>query len=183
MLYSPEEDSFLLEKEVKKYLSSLTKEQKSKINILDMGSGSGIQAKACITSGIKKQNILCADIDKETIKYLKKQKLKKIQSNLFSNINKESKFDLIIFNPPYLPEDKQDKGLDTTGGKEGHETIIKFLQEAKEHLAKKGKILLLVSSLSKPRIIKKEIKRLNYKKTKLSELKTFFEKLEIWDIK
>lgn len=183
MVYTPAEDSYLLKREVKKYLTNINKKHengKSKIKVLDMGSGSGIQALTCLEQGINKQSILCADIDKGTVGYLKKQKLKTVHTDLFSRINKDEKFDLIIFNAPYLPEDEYDKEKDTTAGKEGYETIIRFIRQAKTHLDGKGVILLLFSSLSKPQIILNYAKREGYKTEKLAEEKLFFEKLYVY---
>ena len=169
MVYSPSEDSFLLESELKKYLAGLSKEEKESIKALDMGSGSGIQAKACIAGEIKRKNVIAADIDKEAIQKLKDSRIPARKSNLFSNINKEKKFNLIIFNAPYLPSDKYDKKADTTAGKRGNEIILKFLRKAKPYLAENGVILLLFSSLSRPEeIINYAIKR-GYKTEKLSE--------------
>ncbi len=177
-IYQPSEDSYLLQESLKKYL----KKYKKNINILDMGSGSGIQAQTCKDLGFKK--VLTSDINPEVIKHLKKQKLKTILSNLFSDIPKTKKFDLIIFNPPYLPEDKReplDSKLQTTGGKKGYEIIIKFLTQAKKHLTKKGKILLLFSSLSKPSIIKTKSKKQGYSIKKLNQTSLFFEKLYVYE--
>ncbi len=190
-IYSPAEDSFLLAKEVLKYLKKL---KNLNIKILDMGSGSGIQATTAMRAGIERKNILCADIDKEAIAFLKKSGLNRVHSNLFSKIKKmpktfsvsqnlqrskqrvlnqdfkiKNKYSLIIFNAPYLPEDKYDKEIDTTAGKKGYEIIIKFLKQAKQHLEKEGVILLLFSSLSKPNIILKQAKKLGYNSEKLSE--------------
>jgi len=186
MVYEPAEDSFLLEKEIKKYISSLKNKQ---ISVLDMGSGSGIQARACINLGIDKNKVLAADIDDKSIAHLKKLKLNCINSDLFSKIEKNkkknNKFDLIIFNAPYLPEDKQekeyDKSLDTTAGKQGYEIIVKFLQEARIHLNKEGRIFLLFSSLSKPKVILTKAKELGYSYKKLAEQKLFFEKLFVYE--
>jgi len=175
MIYSPQEDSHLLGKEVKKYVSKIKNKQ---IKILDMGSGSGIQAETCIKSGIKKENILCADIDKEVITFLKNKNINAVHSNLFSKV--KGKFDLIIFNPPYLPEHKHDKEKDTTGGKKGYETILRFLKQAKSHLTKKGVILLLFSSLSDPNFILEYALKNRYKAKKLSEESLFFEKLFVY---
>jgi len=175
MVYEASEDSFLLSEELKKYLKYKDRD----IKILDMGAGSGIQAETCKQLGFK--NILTADIDKESIKLLKEKGFKAVCSDLFSSVNKKSKFDLIIFNPPYLPEDKYDKEKDTTGGKKGCETIVKFLKQAKKHLEKNGEILLLFSSLSKPEIIIKKAKDLGYKITKLSSKKLFFEELYVYE--
>ena len=184
-MYSPEEDSYLLAENVKNYIFSLKNIKKDNFRVLDMCSGTGIQAKTCINLGIKRENILCADIDKEAIKYLKEQKLKAIRSNLFSDINKKNKFNLIIFNAPYLPEDRYDNKKDniqTTAGKKGYELIIKFLKQASQYLKEEGRILLLFSSLSKPKIIIKEAKRLNYNSKKISEKNIFFEKILIYTL-
>ena len=173
-MYLPAEDSFLLASCIKEFL----KNQDNKIKILDMGSGSGTQAKTCQDLGFK--DILCTDIDKQSLEHLKKLKLNVIKSDLFSSI--KEKFDLILFNPPYLPEHKHDKKIDTTAGKKGNEIILKFLKQAKNHLNKDGKILLLFSSFSKPKKILKTAKELGYKYEKLAEKRIFFEKLEVWEI-
>lgn len=179
MVYPPSDDSFLLSEEIKKHIKNLTN---NNIKVLDMGGGSGIQALTTIESGIKKANVLCADIDDEAIKFLKKLKLKTIKTNLFSKIKKTNRYGLIIFNAPYLPEDKYDTQLDTTAGKKGYEIIIEFLKQAKSHLAKEGIILLLFSSLSKPKIILSEAKKLKYNSKLLSEKSVgFFEKLFVYE--
>jgi len=168
-MYHPAEDSFLLAEVVRSYT-------KQGMKVLDMGTGSGIQAKTAIKSGAK--DVLAVDIDPLVIKKLKRE-LSPIQSDLFSKV--KGKFDLIIFNPPYLPADKHDKGLDTTAGKKGYELIIKFLKQAKSHLSKDGTILLLISSLSKPSVILKEARK-HYRTRKVAEKKIFFEKLYVYKL-
>jgi len=169
MIYSPSEDSYLLAEEVKKYILKLSNEQKDSFKVLDMGSGSGIQALTAIASGIKRKNIIAADIGKEALQKLKEQKIPARKSNLFSNINKEKRFNLIVFNAPYLPEDKYDKKADTTAGKRGNELIIKFLRKAKRFLKEDGVILILFSSLSKPEKILAYAEKRGYKSEKLAE--------------
>jgi release factor glutamine methyltransferase len=164
-IYEPKEDSYLLEKQVKTYIASL---KDKNIKVLDMGSGSGIQAKAAIKEGIKRINVLALDINPDAVKHLKKEKIPAKKSDLFSAV-KDRTFDLIIFNAPYLPEDPYDKQPDTTAGKKGWEIIIKFLRKAKKHLNKDGIILLLFSSLSNPEKILSYTKEKGYKSTKLAE--------------
>jgi len=170
-VYEPAEDSFLLAQQVK----SLVKKDNPK-KILDMGAGSGIQAEACIDGGIKEENLTLVDINSLAIKLLttKFSESNVIESDLFENI--KGKFNLIIFNPPYLPESNYDKGKDTTGGKKGSEIINKFLKQAKSHLEKNGKILILTSSLTK------NIDWGNFKKKLLSEKKIFYEELFVWEL-
>ncbi len=173
MIYMPGEDSFLLEKQVRKYA-------KGKI-LLDMGSGSGIQAKAAISAGAK--SVLAADINEETVKELKKQGIPAIKSNLFSKI--KGRFDIIAFNPPYLPEDnREDKEsqLATTGGKKGDEIIVRFLKNIKKYLKKEGIVLLVISSLTPKTRINKILKSEKLSKEILSSEKFFFEKLEVWKV-
>ena len=179
MIYQPEQDSHMLAKQIQIYLGKL---KNKNIKVLDMGSGSGIQAQTVIKAGVPKKNVLCADINPEAIEFLEKQKLNAVHSNLFSKI--KTNFDLITFNPPYLPENKYDKLPDTTAGKKGYETITEFLKQAKAHLNKDGTILLLFSSLSKPNIILKEAKALGYKFELLAEENAgMMEKLFVYKFK
>lgn len=168
-MYQPKEDSYFLSEQLSSYLKNKNKQ----IRILDMGSGSGIQAETCLNLGFR--NILAVDINPEVIKLLK-MKFKTQRSDLFEKI--KEKFDLIIFNPPYLPENEYDKEKDTTGGKKGDETIIRFLNQSRNHLNKDGRVLLLLSSYTPQTRIYK-ILRKYYNIEKKAEKKIFFESLFI----
>jgi len=176
--YQPEQDSYFLSKILIKQIKKLKKIQ-NKTKFLEIGAGSGIQLETALKSGIKKQNIFSCDINPEVVKLVKGKGFNCIKSDLFSKFKEKDKFVLIIFNPPYLPEHKFDKGKDTTGGKKGSEIIIKFLKQAKKHLNKEGKILLLTSSLT-PVI---DFKRFGYEYNRLANKKLFFEELYIWELK
>jgi len=176
-MYKPEQDSFFFAEFLENYFSSLTSKQKQNLTYLDMGTGSGILSQTAIKSKIPKKNITAVDIDKESIEHVKnKLKIQTIKSNLFSKL-KDEKYNLVTFNPPYLPEHKHDKKPDTTGGKQGDETIIRFLKQAKQHLKPRGKILFLISSLTPQNKIKK------YKPKVLARKKIFFEELLILEVK
>lgn len=172
MVYQPEEDSYFLSEQLAKYLKKIKNRE---IRILDLGTGTAIQAQVSRRLGFK--NILCSDINPEAIKIAKRKGFKTVQSDLFEKI--KGKFDLIIFNPPYLPKNKYDKEKDTTGGEKGDEIIIKFLKKVKNHLNKNGKVFLLISSYTPRKRILKEIKNQKLKHQKLAEKKLFFEKLEV----
>lgn len=171
MIYKPREDSFLLEKEVVK----CSKGKK----VLDVGTGTGIQALAAKKAGAK--SVLACDVYEPAVKHVNFIGIKCIKSNLFSKI--KGKYDLIIFNPPYLPlDDREDpeSALATTGGKRGDEIILKFLENVKDYLNKKGKILLLMSSLTPKEKIFELMNEQKFDYGVLSEEKCFFEKLEVW---
>jgi len=137
-LYEPQEDSYLLNKYVRQFAQG---------KVLDMGTGTGIQAVTAMED--PDNEVLAVDINPEAVEYVKKKGVNAILSDLFKKV--EGKFDLIIFNPPYLPEDKrepEDSKLATTGGKKGDEILKKFLLQAKGYLEENGKILLVISSLT-----------------------------------
>jgi len=167
MLYGPEEDSFLLLSFIKSY---------AKGSILDLGSGTGILAKEAMKYS---RDVLAADINQESVSYCKKQGIKAVKSDLFSNI--KGKFDLIIFNPPYLPHEKkenQEHSLVLSGGKKGSEILKRFLKTAKSHLKKNANILIVVSSLTGN--VERLFKKYGFGFELLKEEKYFFERLKAY---
>lgn len=171
-MYNPAEDSELMAE----FLPLVIKKEHPR-SFLDMGCGSGIQSATAIKAGLAKENILAVDIDDEALKETSKLGVETRKSDLFQNVKKEEKFDLIAFNPPYLPEHKHEKGKDTTGGKEGWEIIARFLEGARAHLTEKGKILMLFSSLTKKERVEALIKEDGYSFRVLAVQKQFMEDL------
>ncbi len=170
-IYKPAEDSF--------FLSSFVKSEISRNNsgkILDMGSGSGIQAETAINAGANAKNVMAVDVNLLAVTYLKNKfpESSVVQSDLFEKV--AGKFHLIIFNPPYLPANEFDVGIDTTGGEKGSEIINEFLKEASKHLSENGKIFLLTSSLTKG------LKWKDYRRKLLGKKKIFFEELYVWEL-
>ena len=168
-IYSPEQDSFLLSEVLEQQIPFLIKENKN-LKVLEIGIGSGIQLQALKKCGVK--NIFGVDINSEAVEFCKKLGFGCVKSNLFENI--KGKFDLIIFNPPYLPNEEKEpetSKLITTGGKKGGELINKFLFQARKHLNKNGRIFLITSSLTKG------INWQDFQKKILAKKKIFFEEL------
>ena len=176
-IYEPREDSFFLAEILKKYLTH----KKRSTTILDMGTGSGILAKTALDSSFA--HITAVDINIKAVEQAKKQGLEAMRSNLFSHL-KSIKYNLILFNPPYLPDDKREpkeSKLQTTAGKKGYEIITQFLEQSKNHIKKQGKILLLFSSLSKPHIILKKARQMKYQYEMQASKKLFFEELFVYE--
>ncbi|MEI7719376.1 MAG: HemK2/MTQ2 family protein methyltransferase [archaeon] len=173
-VYEPSDDSFFFAGFLKNYLK-----KNKPSTFIDMGCVSGILAKTLVKS-FPKENILCADINPSAVSATRLLGFKTIKSNLFSKIPKEQKFDLITFNAPYLPEEEKEpesSKLITTGGKEGDEISLKFIEQAKKHLTDNGKILLLISSLTPLEKINKFHPKILAKKS------LFFEKLLILEFR
>ncbi len=180
MIYEPAEDSFLLLNFVKKYV-------KKGMKVLDMGTGSGIFAENAMKLGA---DVLAADINEEAVEICKRNGINVVQSDLFENI--KGKFDLIIFNPPYLPEEKEYAGIKFTekdfnyvndlalvGGKKGYETIERFFSQVKDYLNERGMVLISFSSLSGD--VLKIIGEYGFKFRKLGEKRVFFEALYVYE--
>lgn len=171
-IYFPNEDSYLILKHIKKFARG---------RVLDMGTGTGILA---VEASKYSKEVVAVDINKEAIEYAKEKnkKMKNIEwkvSNLFENV--DGKFDLIIFNPPYLPKEENEPkelSLSICGGERGYELLFRFLKEAKKYLKKNGVILIVISSLTNFQKVK-EFASKYYKFEVLEEMKIPFEKLYV----
>ncbi|MDR3063357.1 MAG: methyltransferase [Methanobrevibacter sp.] len=146
-VYEPSDDSFLLAENL-----MVGKNDK----VLEIGTGTGIIA---ITASKIAKNVVATDINYDALeiaeKNIKSNKIKNIElkfGDLFNPVKNE-KFDLILFNTPYLPtasdeilEDDLNYAFD--GGNDGRKIIDPFLNQIKDHLNENGKVQLVQSSLS-----------------------------------
>lgn len=176
-IYQPAEDSFLLLKFLEKEIPKLIKKNPH-LQFLEIGSGSGIILETAKKLGIKREHIFGVDINQEAVQHCQSLGFNCIYSDLFENVSE--KYSIIVFNPPYLPQDTRepiDSRLATTGGSHGSEIINEFLKEAENYLEDDGRIFLLTSSLTK------NIHWGNYHKKLLGKEKLFFEELFVWDLK
>lgn len=119
-------------------------------NMLDLCTGSGcIGISICNNSNILEVGLL--DISSKALKIANKNillnKCKKniytIQSNLFKNIKKDKKFDLITANPPYIKSSvintldksvKKEPLIALDGGITGLDFYIKIINDSKDYL-------------------------------------------------
>lgn len=147
-VYEPAEDSFLL-------ADNLQVERRDRV--LEIGTGTGILA---IMASRKCREVVATDINPHALECATKNLIANKAYNvelragdLFEAARGE-KFDLIIFNTPYLPvEEEEGTGDDVeaawSGGEDGREVIDRFIDGLNAHLNEKGRVQLLQSSLSK----------------------------------
>ena len=86
-----------------------------------------------------------------------------MQSDLFSSVS--GVFEILVFNAPYLREEEgepKEEAEMLSGGKEGVELSLRFLEEAREHLDKKSSLILTASSASNLELLEKGISNLGY---------------------
>lgn len=176
-IYQPAEDSFLMSRILKEKLPELLANNPH-LKFLEIGAGSGIHLETAKSLGVK--NISSSDIDKKSVSHCNLLGFNCIHSDLFEKII--GKYNILIFNPPYLPEDKnepEDSSTATTGGKKGNEIVLRFLKQAKNYLEQDGKIFLITSSLAED----VDFEKLGYKAKEIGCEKLFFERLCIWELK
>ena len=155
-------------------------QNKEKNKYLDMGCGQF----AILGQYFKKINsysdVTSIDVYKEFIENSIKNSIQNkndiniLQSNLFSNINE--KFDLISFNPPYVPASTKNEKLEFPNIRysdlEGIQTAKDFLSEAKKFLTPDGIILLGMNTFYVPQnVCVKLIKDNGYKLEKITKMK------------
>lgn len=168
MIYEPREDSFLLAEEVKKRAWG---------RVLDMGTGSGIQALAAERSP-RVTDILAVDIDREAVEFVRSMRINAVQSDLFENV--EGEFDFIIFNPPYLPNHPLDNVVAIDGGPTGREVLDRFLEECREYLSEQGEIIFVQSTITGIEETKKKLEELGFEYEIVAKQKIPWEELVVF---
>ena len=119
--------------------------------VLDLGTGIGIQA---IMAAKKAKNVIATDVNKKAVvcssenvrRNHLENKIEVREGDLFQPV-KHDKFNLIIWNPPYLPLEPQSILEQSWCCGSNNELIYRFLEEVKEHLAPSGRIQFVYSSM------------------------------------
>lgn len=139
-VYQPEADTYLL-------LDVARNEVKQGDLVLEIGTGSGIISRELA----RVTDVVATDINPHAALCARGPGVDVVRGNLFAGIR--CKFDLILFNPPYLPtqpEERIDDWLEYAldGGETGRVVIERFAADVGRVLAPRGRILLLISSLT-----------------------------------
>lgn len=117
-------------------------DKESKVNIVDIGCGSGVIS-IVLAKYFNNANIIAVDISDKAINVAKKNaktlqvdsKINFIKSNLLDNVN--DKIDIIVSNPPYIRNDEKldsnvqeyEPHLALFGGNYGYEILEKIIKE------------------------------------------------------
>ena len=181
-IYEPREDSELLAPVVREHARG---------RCVDVGTGTGVQAFAALENPAV-THVLAIDVNPAAIAHVRERiatlpapeqtRILAVKSDLFAAVPADERFDTIISNPPYLPNEDGDNDPALYGGPGGYEWILRFLDQAVARLAPGGNILLLTSSLSNKERIDTEIKRRHLVHEELAQLAMFFERLYVYRV-
>jgi len=141
-VYSPEADTFLLARAARA-------EVKAGDRILEVGTGSGYIAAELVQIC----DVVATDINPHAALCARERGVDVLRGDLFSGIR--GTFDLILFNPPYLPtqpDERIDDWLEYAldGGECGRAVIERFAADVRRVLAPSGRCLIVISSLTGP---------------------------------
>ncbi|MHA1467230.1 MAG: HemK2/MTQ2 family protein methyltransferase [Promethearchaeota archaeon] len=201
-VYPPSDDTYLIIDYLKKnvnenFFDGLPISTIS--NILDMGTGTGIIAlflqeikkylskftTKIFASDISEAAIRCATLNegvnnyKDNITFIKSDLFRKFPPNLLHS------FDIIVFNPPYLPsisykeKDPIPKSGDTNwdGGEQGFEVFLEFITQAKDFLNSEQNyyIYFISSSSTDLNQLNDELDKRGFQNRVLNKRHIFFE--------
>jgi release factor glutamine methyltransferase len=147
--------------------------------VLDMGTGSGIQA---ITAGQTASTVVAVDINPEAVRYagknVKANALENIvtvmEGDLYSSLNSQYKFNVILFTPPYM-KGKIKTALDHALYDFNKELIRRFFTQSKGFIKPGGYIQMLYSSIADPEETLEISQELGWKHMLIAQKKTFSE--------
>lgn len=179
LVYEPAEDSFLL-------ADAALEEAEPGMRILEIGAGSGLIS-AVLRANIKGIRVFATEINPHAARCAKANGVEVIRTDLFRGLkkgNQRASFDLILFNPPYLPTSEDEKvpgwlNYAFDGGASGRETLDRFLDEVRDYLKPEGKILVLISSITGLEAVKEKMMRRGFEVNVVRSKKVSFEELMV----
>lgn len=171
MLYLPTDDTIFLANTVNRYSGTLA---------LEIGTSSGI---VLMELAKNFSAVIGTDIDFCSLKrLLEMSRNQRVVCCHAASALQNIKFDLIVTNPPYLPNSTVhiDKSID--GGPDGVEITIDFLKDAIGRLEIGGKILIIVSSISDTCKLDSFLSKNNIIAKKIAQKDLFYETLQILEL-
>lgn len=171
-VYAPAEDTFLL-------LDAI--DPRPGERVLEVGTGCGLVA--VHAAGIAR--VVATDVHPAAVRAARDNAARNgrevavARADLARGIR--GPFDLVAFNPPYLPA--SDDGADATawtGGAEGSEVAVRFLQELRSVLARDGRAYLVLSSRNRAG---ESTARRTFDAEPVARRPGFHEELRVWRLR
>ncbi len=147
-VYEPAEDSFLL-------AENLAVDEGERV--IDMGTGCGLLG---VLAAAKGGRVLAVDVNPYAVRCARNNaafnnvrgSMAFLRSDLFTAFSEAAKFDLVVFNAPYLPTELGEGASwlehAWAGGASGRQIIDRFLDGVPTYMSGRGRVLLMQSSLA-----------------------------------
>lgn len=142
-VYQPAEDSSLLADGALSVVGATDR-------VLEVGTGSGWVAER-VAEGTDAE-VVAADLNPHACRQARARGVPAVRTDLVSGFRDDA-FDVVLFNPPYLPADAaaaRDDWMERalSGGEDGRAVIDPFVDTVGRVLTPEGVVLVLVSSLT-----------------------------------
>ncbi|KLL04242.1 MAG: N5-glutamine S-adenosyl-L-methionine-dependent methyltransferase [Mycoplasmataceae bacterium RV_VA103A] len=173
-VFIPQSDTEILVKKTLEWVNKCWKSEK-KLKFLDIGTGCG-NIVISLAKNRPADDFLAVDINEQALKVAKinaaRQEAKNIRfikSDLFSNIDKKEKFNIIMANPPYVGESeyqnlvpavKEQPRKALIAANEGYFFYQKIFRQARHFLAKKFLLMVEIGPRQAENVIKLIIEHL-----------------------
>ncbi len=172
-VYPPSEDSELL-------IDALDVRRGERV--LEIGCGSGVVSIHCALAGAE---VVCGDVNPRAVALTRMNAaangavLEAVETDVYSNV--EGRFDLVLFNLPYLPvEEGEGLARAWSGGPDGLGPLPRLLDGAPKHLLPGGRVVVVTSSLMDRKGLREILAP--YSVRTLAKLPMFFERLSVLEI-
>lgn len=150
--------------------------------VLELGCGSGVVAIHCALAGA---TVTAGDINPRAVALTRRNAaangatVECVETDVYSRI--AGRFDLIVFNLPYLPVDEEGALAKAwSGGNDGLGPLPRLLAEAPAHLLPGGRVVVVASTLMDQQ--KTAALLAPYRVRVLRTLPLFFEELQVLEI-
>lgn len=172
-VYQPAEDSDLLARTAVERVTPGDR-------VLDVGTGSGYVAAKLAEAGA---NAVGVDLSPLACREAADNGVPVVRGDIVAPFRDDS-FDLVAFNPPYLPTPEDAEWDDwmehaLSGGADGRRLVDPFLETVGRVLAPGGEVLLLVSTLTEPDTVREYAREHGLASEALASEKHPYEKLVV----
>lgn len=172
-VYGAAEDSDLLARAAIAYVSSDDR-------VLDVGTGSGHVGLRVAEQG---PCVIGSDINPHACRQARENGLETVRTDLVEGF-RNGAFDLVLFNPPYLPTDRDEAcddwmGRALSGGETGRAVVEPFLERVGRVLRSDGFVLLVASSLTDIDAVEAYAESEGFESEIVVEDSQFFERLVV----
>lgn len=172
-VYQPAEDSALLADAACEGIDAGQR-------VLDVGTGSGYVAARAAETGAQ---VMGSDFNPHACRQARENGLEVVRTDLVSGFA-ECTFDIVTFNPPYLPtkpEERSDDWMERalSGGETGRAVITPFVDAVSRVLRSGGVVFVLVSSLTGLDEVEARARKAGFETEEVAEESHFFERLVV----